>query len=160
MTVHSEVGRETEFKVYLRAATGRPAETVLKRLSLPPGNGDRILIVDDEEAFLAMMRSALENYNYKVLTAGGGLEAVALFARKPEAVNLVITDLDMPFMDGRAVIAALRKIRREIKIIVASGTGKETENFQKDANPDAFITKPFTSEDLLETVYRVLAVGK
>ena len=157
MTVHSEVGRGTEFRVYLRAATGRPAETVLKRLSLPPGNGERILIVDDEEAFQAIMRSALENYSYRVTTAGGGLEAVALFARNPDAVNLVITDLDMPFMDGRAVVTALRQIRREVKIIVAGGTGKEAENLRNGANPDAFISKPFTSEDLLETVYRVLA---
>ena len=132
----------------------------LKRLSLPPGNGERILIVDDEEAFLAIMRSALENYSYKVLTASGGLEAVAHFARNPGAVNLIITDLDMPFMDGRAVIAALRKIRREVKIIAASGTEKEAENFLKDVRPDAFISKPFTSESLLETVYRVLAAKK
>ena len=157
MTVHSEVGRGTEFKVYLPAATERPAQTTLKRLSLPPGNGERILIVDDEEAFLAIMRSALENYSYKVLTASGGLEAVAQFARNPAAVNLIITDLDMPFMDGRAVIAALRKIRRDVKIIAASGTEKEVETFLKDIHPDAFISKPFTSESLLETVYKVLA---
>ncbi|HXR05123.1 MAG TPA: PAS domain S-box protein [Verrucomicrobiae bacterium] len=160
MTVHSEVGRGTKFKIYLPAATERPAQTVLKRLSLPPGNGERILIVDDEEAFLAIMRSALENYSYKVVTASGGLEAVALFARNPGAVNLIITDLDMPFMDGRAVIAALRKIRREVKIIAASGTEKDAENFLKDVGPDAFISKPFTSESLLETVYRVLAAKK
>jgi len=156
MTVRSEVGRGTEFQIYLPAATEMPAQTVLKRLSLPPGNGERILIVDDEEAFLAIMRSALENYSYKVLTASGGLEAVAQFGRNPDAVNLIITDLDMPFMDGRAVVSALRKIRRDIKIIAASGTEKDVEHFLKDINPDAFIAKPFTSESLLETVYRVL----
>ena len=157
ISVHSEVGRGTEFKIYLPAAAEKPAQTVLKRLSLPPGNGERILIVDDEAAFLAIMRSALENYSYKVMTASGGLEAVAQFARNPEAVNLVITDLDMPFMDGRAVMAALRKIRRDVKIIAASGTEKDADNFLKDIKPDAFISKPFTSESLLETVYRVLA---
>ena len=160
MTVHSEVGRGTNFKIYLPAATEKPGQVTLKRLSLPPGNGERILIVDDEEAFLAIMRSALENYSYKVLTACGGLEAVAQFARNPDAVNLIITDLDMPFMDGRAVIAALRKIRCDVKIIAASGTDKEVEVFLKDIKPDAFITKPFTSESLLETVYRVLTAKK
>ena len=156
MTVHSEVGRGTEFKIFLPAAAERPVQTPLKRLSLPPGNGERILIVDDEEAVLAIMRSALENYSYKVLPASGGLEAVALFARNPDAVHLVITDLDMPFMDGRAVIAALRKIRRDLKIIAASGTEKEKENSLRDVKADAFISKPFTSESLLETVYKVL----
>ncbi len=157
MTVQSEVGRGTEFKIYLPAATEMPGQTLHKKVSLPPGNGERILIVDDEEAFLAIMRSALENYSYKVLTASSGVEALAHFTRNPKAVNLIITDLDMPFMDGRAVIAALRKIRRDVKIIAASGTEKDEENFLKDVKPDAFISKPFTSESLLETVYQVLA---
>ncbi len=160
ITVHSEVGRGTEFKIYLPAATEKPAHLQLKRLSLPPGNGERLLIVDDEGAFVAIMRSALENYSYKVVTASGGLEAVAQFARNPDAVDLVITDLDMPFMDGRAVIKALRKIQPGIKIIAASGTDKEVETFLKDIKPDAYIAKPFTSESLLETVYRVLTAKK
>ncbi len=156
MTVHSEVGRGTEFKIYLPAATETPGQTPHKKALLPPGNGERILILDDEEAFLAIMRSALENYSYKVLTASSGVEALAHFSRNPKAVNLIITDLDMPFMDGRAVIAALRKIRRDVKVIAASGTEKDAENFLKDVKPDAFISKPFTSESLLETVYQVL----
>ena len=156
MTVHSEVGRGTEFKIYLPAATETPGQTPHKKALLPPGNGERILILDDEEAFLAIMRSALENYSYKVLTASSGVEALAHFSRNPKAVNLIITDLDMPFMDGQAVIAALRKIRRDVKVIAASGTEKDAENFLKNVKPDAFISKPFTSESLLETVYQVL----
>ncbi len=157
ITVHSEVGRGTEFKCYLPAATETPEETVTESISLPPGNGECILIVDDEEAILAIMRSTLENYGYQVLTAGSGLEAIARFTRNSDAVHLIITDLAMPFMDGRAAIQALRKIRPDVKIIVASGSEKEVEDLRKDIQTDAFIPKPFTNENLLKTVHQVLA---
>jgi len=157
VTVHSEVGRGTEFKCYFPAATEAPEETVAESISLPPGNGECILIVDDEEAILAIMRSTLENYGYQVLTAGSGLEAIARFTPNSDAVHLIITDLAMPFMDGRAVIQALRKIRSDVKIIVASGSEKEVEDLRKDIRTDAFIPKPFTNEVLLKIVHQVLA---
>ena len=157
ITVHSEAGRGTEFKCYFPAATEAPEETVAESLSLPPGNGECVLIVDDEEAILAIMRSTLENYGYQVLTAGSGLEAIARFTPNSDAVHLIITDIAMPFMDGRAVIQALRKIRPDVKIIVASGSEKEVEDLRKDIRTDAFIPKPFTNEILLKTVHQVLA---
>ena len=157
ITVHSEVGRGTEFKFHLPAAMETPVEIAPEKIALPPGNGECILIVDDEEAILAIMRSTLENYGYQVLTAGSGLEAIARFTQNSDAVHLVITDLAMPFMDGRAAIQALRKIRPDVKIIVASGSEKEVEDLQKHVKTDAFIPKPFTNENLLETIYKVLA---
>jgi PAS domain S-box-containing protein len=157
ITVHSEVGRGTEFKFHLPAATETPAEIVPEKMALPLGNGECILIVDDEEAILAIVRSTLENYGYQVLTASSGLEAIARFTQNSDAVHLVITDLAMPFMDGRAAIQALRKIRADVKIIVASGSEKEVEDLQKHVRTDAFIPKPFTNENLLETIYKVLA---
>lgn len=157
ITVHSEVGRGTEFKCYFPAATEIPEEAVAEPISLPPGNGECILIVDDEEAILAIMRSTLENYGYQVLTAGSGLEAIAHFTQNSDAVHLIITDLAMPFMDGRAAIQALRKIRPDVKIIVASGSEKEVEDLRKDIQTDAFLPKPFTNEILLKAVHLVLA---
>jgi PAS domain S-box-containing protein len=157
ITVHSEVGRGTEFKCYFPAATEIPEEAVAESISLPPGSGECILIVDDEAAILAIMRSTLENYGYQVLTAGSALEAIAHFTRNSDAVHLIITDLSMPFMDGRAAIQALRKIRPDVKIIVASGSEKEVEDLQKDIQTDALIPKPFTNEILLKAVHQVLA---
>jgi CheY-like chemotaxis protein len=63
----------------------------------------------------------------------------------------------MPLMDGASTAAALRKIRPDIKVIVASGSEKEMADRLKQAAHDAFIAKPFTNETLLETVHRVLA---
>ena len=157
LTVHSKVGRGTEFRCYLPAASEAPLETMAESISLPPGNGECILVVDDEEAVLAIVRSTLENYGYQVLTAGSGLEAIARFSKNSDAVHLVITDLAMPFMDGRGAIVALRKIRPDVKIILASGSEKEVEDLRKDMPTDAFIAKPFTNENLLHTIHQVLA---
>ncbi|HEV2436123.1 MAG TPA: PAS domain S-box protein [Verrucomicrobiae bacterium] len=157
ITVHSEAGRGTEFKLYLPAAAETQEETMPEPISLPPGSGECILIVDDEEAILAIMRSTLENYGYQVLTAGSGLEAIARFTQNSDAVHLIITDLAMPFMDGRAVIQALRKVRPDLKIIVASGSEKEVEDLRQQIRTDAFISKPFTNENLLNIVHQVLA---
>jgi PAS domain S-box-containing protein len=157
ITVHSEIGRGTEFKFHLPAVAETPVETAPEGISLPPGNGECILIVDDEEAILAIMRSTLENYGYQVLTAGSGLEAIARFTQNSDAVHLIITDLAMPFMDGHAAILALRKIRPDVKIIVASGSEREVDELRKQVQTDAFIPKPFTNESLLKTVHEILA---
>ncbi len=155
--VHSEMGRGTKFKCYLPAAAETSTEALPEKISLPPGNGECVLVVDDEEAILAIMRSTLENYGYEVLTAASGLEAVGKFNRNSDAVHVIITDLAMPFMDGRTAIQALRKIRPDVKIIVASGSEKEMEDLRKTVTTDGFLPKPFTNQNLLETVHKVLA---
>jgi len=157
ITVHSEAGRGAEFKFHLPAAAETPEETVTEPISLPPGSGECILIVDDEEAILAIMRSTFENYGYQVLTAGSGLEAIVRFTQNSDAVHLIIADLAMPFMDGRTAIQALRKIRPDVKVIVASGSEREVEELQKQIQINGFIPKPFTNEHLLNTVHQVLA---
>ena len=75
----------------------------------------------------------------------------------PDAINLVITDHAMPFMDGQAMITALRKIRPDVKIVVTSGSEKEVESLLQNFKTDGFIPKPFTTEKLLTITYQVLA---
>ena len=158
ITVRSKIGSGTEFKVYLPDAGIKPLEPAETRKPVSPvGKGERILVVDDEEGILAMTRAALENYGYVVSTAVGGLEALARFRENPDAINLVITDHAMPFMDGQAMITALRKIRPDVKIIVTSGSEKEVESLLQNFKTDGFIPKPFTTEKLLTITYQVLA---
>jgi len=157
ITVHSQVGVGTEFKVYLPAADAKPPEQAADRkTALPAGKGERILVVDDEESVLAMTRAALGNYGYLVSTAVSGMEAVARFREDPGAIDLVITDFAMPFMDGPAMIPVLRKIRPDIKIIVASGSEDPVENLSKNFKIDGFVLKPFTTEGLLTIVRQSL----
>ena len=106
---------------------------------------------------LALVRTTLENYHYRVVTAASGPEAVIRLAEKADEVSLVITDFEMPFMDGFATVNALRKIKPGIKIIVATGSKSEKAVQNRGLVSGAFIHKPFSTEQLLTTVHEVLA---
>jgi two-component system cell cycle sensor histidine kinase/response regulator CckA len=157
VTVRSNVGHGTEFKFYLPAVIEVFPPSMLKEPLLPTGNGECILVVDDEAIVLVIARTALENYGYRVLTAASGLEAITCLADKRNAVDLVITDLLMPLMGGAATAIALRRINPDIKIIFASGSEKEAESVKERIEADAFILKPFTVEKLLTGLHKVLA---
>lgn len=155
LTVRSQRGEGSEFKILLPASTGHVAPVPEKKAPPPSGNGERILVVDDEETILAIARAALQNFGYKVMIASGGIEALSLFSKYPDT-HLVISDLAMPLMNGRTTIAEIRKLNAEVKVIIASGTEEELKVSLPHIKADGVIIKPFTSEDLLETVHRVL----
>jgi CheY-like chemotaxis protein len=158
MTVYSEVNEGTEFKVYLPVGTTETERPGGERPpQLPAGHGERILIIDDEEGILALARTTLENYGYRVSTAASGIEAIARFREDPEAILLVMIDQTMPFMDGQAIAAALGKIRSDVKIIMTGDAdAREGEN-GKGVKTDSFIAKPFTTEKLLTIIHQALA---
>jgi PAS domain S-box-containing protein len=160
MTVESEMGCGTEIKLFLPAVIGTVDGEAAPPKPPPAGNGECVLIIDDEEAMLALMRTTLENYHYHVITAASGPEAVVCLAGKIGDVSLVVTDIEMPFMDGFATIKALRKINPNLKIIVATGSKQEKAVDGRGLKTDAFIYKPFTTEKLLTTVHEVLVRKK
>lgn len=160
MTVESVMGRGTEFKVFLPALEATETEAkITPTAPLPTGQGEHILVVDDENAILALAESTLETYGYKVWTAASGPSAILTFSREHESIQLVIMDKSMPFMDGAATIVALRKIRPDVKVIMTSGhdlkRGGGTEMRLKAAG---VLEKPFTVEKLLTTVHEVLTI--
>jgi len=158
ITVDSEVGVGTEFKVYLPAAALEAPEPVAEgKISLRGGNGERVLVVDDEGSILAMTRAALENYGYAVTTAVSGMEAITRFQENPDAFSLIITDYSMPFMDGPAMIPVLRKIRPDIRIVMATGSEEQIKKLPESSKIDGFVLKPFTTEGLLSITHSVLA---
>jgi PAS domain S-box-containing protein len=156
--VYSEIGKGTSFRVYLPTAVraaGREAETVAR--TIPMGEGELILVVDDEAAVREIARQILESYDYDVATASDGADAIAVFAQQKGAVKAVITDLVMPTMDGLATIRALRRIDPEVRIIVTSGlVMNEQSKPVSDLAVQAFLPKPYTAQVLLETLRRVL----
>ena len=79
------------------------------RVAPAKGNGELVLVVDDEENILRATKAVLEKHNYRVVSASDGAEAVALFAQQMEAIKVVLTDISMPHMDGVATVRALRK---------------------------------------------------
>src|SRR5439155_27188725 len=108
--------------------------------------------VDDEDMVLNMGQTILSSFGYRVLTAPSGAKALELISKTQPPIDLVITDLVMPQMSGRELIAQIQEMAPGMRIICTSGyiraTGKE--------DPATFLQKPFTSQELLRRVKQVL----
>lgn len=154
VTVTSQVGKGTEFKVYLPAV--EVAKTPLvEDLELFKGNGELILVVDDETRILETTKILLEVYNYRVLTASNGIEAIALYVQHEDEISVVLMDMMMPLMDGATAITTLQKINSQVKVVAVSGLNV-SEKLAKIPGVKKFIGKPYTTKDLLQTLHSIL----
>jgi len=147
--VASEEGKGTTFWVYLPVS-----ETTDERRSGPgepvaaaAGEGERVLVVDDEEFILETAREALRDVGYRVLTAKGGDEALRQVDDHDD-VEVVITDLRMPNMDGLDLIRTLRARYPNLPIIAASGMADGRSEDALQAGAHTFLAKPFSEEEL------------
>ncbi|MGH7973052.1 MAG: ATP-binding protein [Limisphaerales bacterium] len=156
--VESQAGKGTTFRIFLPAEQMRPIEEPQPdALALPAGRGELILVVDDEELVLALARTTLENYGYRVVTARNGLEAIACFEPRKNEVKLVLTDNDMPLSDGLQAVQAIQKINPGIPIIVASGVQSDTQWFSRvDRQRVTVMGKPYGVDQLLRAVAALL----
>lgn len=158
--VFSEVGGGSRFDVYFPAQEGDAivSEPVVPANSRLEGNGETILVVDDEASMRALMQTVLESHQYKVLTAVDGAHGIAAFVEYSADIDLVITDLMMPRMDGNALVASLRQIRPEVPIVAVSGLVQD-RNVLPDTEEaiQVFLKKPFDAHELLAALKEVLA---
>jgi len=158
INVYSELHKGSQFTVYLPALDKPGAgESGAVQIDLPMGNGELILVVDDEESIREITRGTLETFGYKVLTASDGTEALALYADQRNEIAVVLTDMVMPFMDGPATIRALQRMNPAVRIIAASGLGagqRAGEGVLEGVS--VFLNKPYTAEKLLKTLAQVL----
>jgi CheY-like chemotaxis protein len=150
MEVSSQVGKGTEFQVFLPITAGTPTEVKIET-ALPKGNGELILIVDDEAVVQQTTQETLEDYNYQTLVANDGIEAIALYAEHQDEISLVLLDMLMPNMDGLTAIRTLKTLNPKVKIIATSGL---PANAQKAIAVGAmkFLSKPYTATNLLHTL--------
>jgi PAS domain S-box-containing protein len=152
--VYSEVGRGSRFEVNLPKLAGVGAsEKQPTDRQLPRGNGESILVVDDEEAIRLAAKETLEQFGYSALLAANGAEAVAMFVQHQHDIDLVLTDMAMPIMDGAALISALRSLNPQARILASSGLAN-----QNKADSVRFIPKPYNAEELLAAINESLAV--
>jgi len=158
INVYSEPGKGSRFSVYL-PVTGIPAAETEKSIrSLPRGDGELILVVDDEESIREITEATLQQFGYKVLTAADGTEALAVFAPRSADIAAVLTDMAMPYMDGVVLIRALKKIYPTVRAIAMSGL-KNPEHAAElhELNVTLTLSKPFTAEDLLTVVKETIS---
>jgi CheY-like chemotaxis protein len=156
--VNSEPGKGTTFRVYMPAeGNNAVAEAEARLVKLPRGNGEIILVVDDEVSVREICRQTLETFGYKVLLANDGAEALSLFASQREAIDLVLTDMMMPVMDGPALIQVLKKLKPDLRIVAASGLNSNHDALKSASyGVTRFLAKPFSAETLLTTLSEAL----
>ncbi|MBD2093809.1 response regulator [Trichocoleus sp. FACHB-591] len=157
VTVHSQVGRGTAFKVYLPAKATTLERQAEVQHHLPKGHGELILVVDDEEPIRETTRISLEAYGYSVMTANDGIEAIAVYAQHQQEVSAVLIDMMMPSMDGPMTIRMLQKLDPEVKIIAVSGLVSGYEVGENNSiGVQTFLPKPYTAEELLKNLQTIL----
>jgi CheY-like chemotaxis protein len=154
ISVYSKVGKGTQFQVFLKAVLENqtPPE---KSFELPTGNGELILVVDDEAEIREITKTTLENYNYKVLTACDGIEALASYAQNLEEIKVVFVDIMMPEMDGLTTIRALLKMNPCVKIMAVSGL-TDNKKLIQSLGVETFLSKPYTVNQLLQALQKIL----
>jgi signal transduction histidine kinase/CheY-like chemotaxis protein len=137
-------------RVYLPASKKIVTETTL--FTADSGGKQTILLVDDEELLLTTCHTVLSTYGYQVITASSGEKALEIIGNAKSPIDLVITDLVMPRMSGRELIEQIQLRLPGIPILCTSG-------FERRAKDDdeAYLPKPFTSQELLRHVKRMLA---
>ncbi len=161
INVYSEPDKGTKFQVYLpsNASSAAAAEAAIQQTELPRGDGEIVLVVDDEESIRKVVRGTLERFGYGVMVARHGAEAVALYAQHKGRIALVLTDMAMPVMDGLATIIAIKAIDADAKIVGSSGLTANGDIAKAvGAGIKHFVAKPYTAEALLTTLAK--AVGK
>jgi PAS domain S-box-containing protein len=150
----------TTFKVFFPAQESTARESVLppKEDSLN-GNGELILVVDDESSIRDITSEMLQTMNYKVIAAKDGIEAVALAAKNKSSLDIILMDLMMPEMDGASAIRAIRRIAPGVKIIACSGMIRAKTDALQGLEVEDFLDKPFTARTLLTSIRGVLESG-
>ncbi len=161
ISVDTAPGRGTCFSIYLPSAEAQgDADETAAADVLPRGNGELILIVDDEPNMRVVAEATLAKFGYRTLKAGNGRDALRLYAENSAEIAAVLTDLAMPRMDGLALIGELRQLRPSLKLVVMSGLISDTQSAQLAAlGVDDCLLKPYTARTLIECFGRLLGKG-
>jgi PAS domain S-box-containing protein len=156
--VYSEPGHGTTFKIYLPLSRRELRPAGRDEPALLPRGRETILLVEDEENVRSVTSAVLREYGYSVIEAADGEEAVRAFREDRDRIDLVLTDLIMPKMNGREAIREMKLLRPDLKAIYTSGYTADIIT-QKGLLEEGgvFITKPLNPADLLRKLREVLA---
>jgi two-component system cell cycle sensor histidine kinase/response regulator CckA len=154
--VESEEGQGTTFKIYLPASNGEIQKTIEVPDHIIKGTGT-ILLVDDEEMVLEVGERFLKVMGYQVLTAREGREAIEVYQKHRETIDLVLLDIIMPNMKGGEVFDRLKKINPNIRVLLSSGYSIDGEASQiLERGCSGFIQKPFDMNQLSKSIGALL----
>jgi len=156
INVYSEIGHGTTFTIYLPASEKKIVKKQPASETLLSGN-ETVLLVDDEDMVIDISQQMLEALGYQVLSARSGHEALEIYAKHKDTIDVVVLDMIMPGMSGGVVYDRLKEINPDVRCLLASGysmNGQATEILERGCS--GFIQKPFNMEQLSQKVREVL----
>ncbi|KAF0179635.1 MAG: multi-sensor hybrid histidine kinase [Limisphaerales bacterium] len=157
IVVESQPGRGTTFHLYFPVFATSVAEATVEPKALPQGNGAHILFVDDEKPLIEIGTTMLKRIGYRVTGTTNPAEALTWFRERPGEFALVLTDLNMPGLDGAALARQLRETRPDIRLILATGYSASVDAAAAlQLGFSELLPKPYDFRSLAEAVGRAL----
>jgi two-component system cell cycle sensor histidine kinase/response regulator CckA len=156
ITCYSEVGVGSTFNIYLPAHAKKDIQTE-KVVEEALGGNETILLIDDEKMIIEVGRKMMESLGYLVVTAARGEEALTLYRKRYDYIDLIILDMVMPYMGGKDVFNHIKKINPKAKVLLSSGyslNGQAQEIMAQGC--DGFIQKPFDTVALSRKIREIL----
>lgn len=158
--VESTVGNGTLFEVYLPATDKPLAASPVQQEVVARGGGECLLLAEDEEVIREMAQLGLEAKGYKVLIAADGIAALSRYREEWEQIDLIIADMVMPRMGGPELIACMKEINPNVRVIVSSGFSHDLEGQRMLQHGClGYLQKPYNTESLCQLVRSVLDSG-
>ncbi len=159
VNVYSEPRKGTVFKIYFPVSTELVVDGLDREpaIEIPRGRGELVLLVDDEVSILSVTRQTLQSFGYKVVVAEDGAAAIGIYAQQAAKIDLVLTDMMMPIMDGPTLIGALRRINPMVKVIASSGLASAGgANKAANVKVSHFLPKPYSATTMLRMVRQAI----
>ena len=157
ITVESEVGRGSTFRIFIPRHRGSPGEAEPGAADLDATGTETILVVEDQDMVRALAERVLRSHGYQVISARDGGEALIKAEAHDNGIDLVLTDMVMPKMSGKDLVDRLARLERGIRVLYMSGyTDDAIARHGIFEGGDHFIRKPFSPGDLVRQVRRIL----
>lgn len=156
ISVYSEPGKGSTFKILFPAAGGAPQEIKTAEQELPRGN-ETILFVDDEEGLAKIGSTVLEQLGYSVIVRTDPAEALELFRSDPSRFDLIVTDMTMPHLEGDQLIREIQRINNTIPVILCTGFSNKMDSHRAiRIGACSYIEKPLNKSQLAYAVRMAL----
>jgi CheY-like chemotaxis protein len=158
--VATQVGVGTTFTIWLPASEQMPRPLAERAGELPRGNGETVMIVDDERALVALAEETLAELGYEPVGFDSSVAALHAFRAEPKRFDLVLTDETMPDLTGTELAREIRRLRPDISIILMSGySGTQLSDRALAVGVIDVLRKPLVRRDIAEPIARVLHAG-
>ena len=158
LQVQSEVGKGTEFRLFIpagleapKAPAGQAASRGMRR-----GNGEKVLVIDDEESIRMMAQKLLEAGGFRAAVAEGGAQGLEAFRAGRDDIKVVVTDMMMPAMQGPEVIRRLREIDPDVRIVAMSGVLADQSDMANADRRIVLLQKPMTAKSFFDAIESLL----